>query len=258
MGATQVIETSEIAWDKVKDNSMLEKLTTQVKETTENAQVTWDKVKENLAVEKLTSQVKESPMVEKLTSQMKETTEIAQVTWDKVKESPMVEKLTSQVKETAENAQVAWGKVKESPIVEKLTTQMKGSTETAQDAWDKVKEYSTVKNVTAQINESRVWNMAPSSSTLISLGLLPVAASLMFVLLGMLTFHGTFLTVGTGVVFGLLVSSVTVALPVAGVFAGIYLAATKLSALYNLAETSAEPMQSSEETVPIPSENVES
>merc|ERR1711911_80914 len=142
-------------------------------------------------------------MVEKLTSQMKETTEIAQVTWDKVKESPMVEKLTSQVKETAENAQVAWGKVKESPIVEKLTTQMKGSTETAQDAC-------------------------------------------------------TFLTVGTGVVFGLLVSSVTVALPVAGVFAGIYLAATKLSALYNLAETSAEPMQSSEETVPIPSENVES
>merc|ERR1719219_748409 len=137
-------------------------------------------------------------MVEKLTSQMKETTEIAQVTWDKVKESPMVEKLTSQVKETAENAQVAWGKVKESPIVEKLTTQMKGSTETAQDAF------------------------------------------------------------GTGVVFGLLVSSVTVALPVAGVFAGIYLAATKLSALYNLAETSAEPMQSSEETVPIPSENVES
>merc|ERR1711973_348851 len=181
---------------------------------------------ENLAVEKLTSQVKESPMVEKL---------------------------TSQVKETAENAQVAWGKVKESPIVEKLTTQMKGSTETAQDAWDKVKEYSTVKNVTAQINESRVWNMAPSSSTLISLGLLPVAASLMFVLLGMLTFH-----VGTGVVFGLLVSSVTFALPVAGVFAGIYLAATKLSALYNLAETSAEPMQSAEETVPIPSENVES
>merc|ERR1712137_1192175 len=257
MGATQVIETSEIAWDKVKDNSMLEKLTTQVKETTENAQVTWDKVKENLAVEKLTSQVKESPMVEKLTSQMKETTEIAQVTWDKVKESPMVEKLTSQVKETAENAQVAWGKVKESPIVEKLTTQMKGSTETAQDACDKVKEYSTVKNVTAQINESRVWNMAPSSSTLISLGLC-LLPSLMFVLLGMLTFHGTFLTVGTGVVFGLLVSSVTVALPVAGVFAGIYLAATKLSALYNLAETSAEPMQSSEETVPIPSENVES
>merc|ERR1712179_247572 len=245
---------------------MVEKLTSQMKETTEIAQVTWDKVKENLAVEKLTSQVKESPVVEKLTSQMKETTEIAQVTWDKVKEnlavekltsqvkeSPMVEKLTSQMKETAENAQVAWGKVKESPIVEKLTTQMKGSTETAQDAWDKVKEYSTVKNVTAQINESRVWNMAPSSSTLISLGLLPVAASLMFVLLRMLTFH-----VGTGVVFGLLVSSVTVALPVAGVFAGIYLAATKLSALYNLAEISAEPMQSSEETVPIPSENVES
>merc|ERR1719219_3187216 len=215
-----------------------------MKETTEIAQVTWDKVKENLAVEKLTSQVKESPVVEKLTSQMKETTEIAQVTWDKVKENLAVEKLTSQVKE--------------SPMVEKLTSQMKESTETAQDAWDKVKEYSTVKNVTAQINESRVWNMAPSSSTLISLGLLPVAASLMFVLLGMLTFNGTFLTVGTGVVFGLLVSSVTVALPVAGVFAGIYLAATKLSALYNLAETSAEPMQSSEETVPIPSENVES
>merc|ERR1711926_41746 len=86
---------------------MVEKLTSQMKETTEIAQVTWDKVKENLAVEKLTSQVKESPMVEKLTSQMKETTEIAQVTWDKVKESPMVEKLTSQVKETAENAQVA-------------------------------------------------------------------------------------------------------------------------------------------------------
>ena len=37
-----------------------------------------DKVKENLVVEKLTSQVKENPMVEKLTTQVRETTENAQ------------------------------------------------------------------------------------------------------------------------------------------------------------------------------------
>jgi len=52
---------SEWAGEKVKDYPMVEKLVSQMKDTSENAQVSWQKVKEQTTMENLISLVKESP-----------------------------------------------------------------------------------------------------------------------------------------------------------------------------------------------------
>merc|ERR1711909_170541 len=54
-------ENAQFAWEKVKDYPMVEKLVSQMKDTSENAQVSWQKVKEQTTMENLISQVKESP-----------------------------------------------------------------------------------------------------------------------------------------------------------------------------------------------------
>jgi len=151
----------------------------------------------------------------------------AQVTWDKVKDNAVVERLTG----IKENAQVTWDKVKDNSVVERLN----GIKENAQVTWYKVKDNASVEKLTEQVKESPIWKVSPATMAVMGFAALPIISFLFIMLIGLspaflafLAVEGTFLTVGAGIVTGLVVSVGGVVLSIATVMGSIYFAVTKI------------------------------
>jgi len=99
----------------------------------------------------------------------------------------------------------------------------------------KVKDNASVEKLTEQVKESPIWKVSPATMAVMGLAALPIISFLFIMLIGLspaflafLAVEGTFLTVGAGIVTGLVVSVGGVVLSIATVMGSIYFAVTKI------------------------------
>merc|ERR1712191_38574 len=91
---------------------------------------------------------------------------------------------------------------------------------------ENMKVHPLVKNLALQVKESAMWNLPPVFLAVIGMSLLPIVSSILFMVIGLsllfvafLAFEGTMLTIGAGIVGGMLVSALGMILSMAVVIA---------------------------------------